>query len=322
MSLEVIKPGLFSVFQDLGRHGAQKLGVPASGAMDELAHRLANLAVGNAENEATLEIMLMGPTLRFNRPATIALAGADLGATLNEQPLALLAPIAVPAGAVLQFAKRKTGLRAYLAVAGGFGLPSLLGSTSTYVRGGFGGFQGRALRKGDVLNLPCRAERAALPPASAAALRLLRSLAQPDAAEPLRLVTGREWKYFSVVAQKLLLSTGYRVGPQSDRMGYRLEGPPLERACTGDILSSAVAFGTMQVPPNGMPIVLMADRQASGGYPRIAQVASVDLPRLAQVMPGETVHFSLISLNQAEELLLERGRTLGALREALDIKWK
>jgi urea carboxylase len=318
MSLEVVQPGLFSTFQDLGRYGVQKFGVPVSGAMDELSHRLANLLVGNADGEATLEVMLLGPVLRFKRAATIALAGADLGATLNDQPMPLAAPVRVPEGATLQFGKRRAGLRAYLALAGGFGLPAVLGSVSTYVRGGFGGYQGRSLRKGDILDPPgLGIPRHPASPVSGIAARLLQALAIIDTAEPLRILAGREWEDFTVAARQALLACPYRVGAQSDRMGYRLEGPVLERGNTGDMLSEAVAFGTMQVPPDGQPIVLMADRQASGGYPRIAQVASIDLPRLAQVMPGEPVRFTLITLEQAQALLRWRAQSLDALRCAL-----
>ncbi|XAH23315.1 biotin-dependent carboxyltransferase family protein [Xylophilus sp. GW821-FHT01B05] len=320
-TLEVVKPGLLSSFQDLGRTGLQSLGVPVCGAMDALSHRLANLLVGNDENQATLEITLMGPTLRFGRDSVLALAGADLSATLQlpgadpaapGTPLPLLQAIQVPAGALLQFGRRRNGLRAYLALAGGFGLTPVMGSCSTYLRGSLGGWQGRALRKGDLLPLPASAPTPGAASAEAVAAQL-QAVTGAAAGAPIRIIEGPEWAQFTTQAQQDFLATPYRVGAQSDRMGYRLEGAVLPRHVKRDMLSEAVAFGTVQVPPDGQPIVLMADRQTSGGYPRIAQVASVDLPRLAQVMPGESLHFERIPLERAQVLLLQRQDILMAL---------
>jgi urea carboxylase len=330
MTIEVVKPGLFSTFQDLGRSGFQHLGVPVSGAMDEVSHRVANLLAGNDEGEATLEITLLGPSLRFGRCSLVALCGADLSAVLvpadgqaeRARPLPLATACVVEAGELLQFGKRRAGLRSYLAVRGGFGLPRVMGSCSTHVRGGIGGFEGRALRKGDRLPLPdaARFDGELAPPGNAAFDAAWRRLASLDAGapiRPIRVTTGREQPHFAPEGLAAFLSTPYRVGAQSERMAYRLEGATLERRTSGDILSEAVAFGTVQVPPDGQPIVLMADRQSSGGYPRIAQVASVDLPRLAQVMPGESVRFEAVELAHAQHLLRQRAQHFTALRAAL-----
>ncbi|HEY4066566.1 MAG TPA: biotin-dependent carboxyltransferase family protein [Burkholderiaceae bacterium] len=329
MSIEVMKPGLFSTIQDLGRVGFQHLGVPVSGVMDELSHRIANLLVGNDEHEATLEITLLGPTLRFGRGAWIVLAGADLGAVSTAAgpaapdavPVPLETPTWIAPGATLQFGKRRSGLRAYLAVRGGFGVALAMGSRSTHVRGGIGGLEGRALRKGDALPLRAATEASAteaaaapLSPGVADALRALRDSA-PGA--PIRVTRGREWSEFTPAAQDAFLSQPAVVGSQSERMASRLQGAVLTRRASGDMLSEAVAFGTVQVPPEGQPIVLMADRQSTGGYPRIAQVATVDLPRLAQTMPGETVRFDCIELALAQRLLLTRSQQFAALRRAL-----
>jgi urea carboxylase len=345
--IEVLKPGMFSTFQDLGRFGFQSLGVSVSGAMDELSHRLANLLVGNDEAQATLEMTMVGATLRFDASALIALCGADLEASLLSEggnaksatPVDLAIATVVPAGSVLQFGKRQAGLRGYLAVAGGFDLPTVMGSASTHVRGALGGFEGRALRKGDVVGL--RGAGAMSTPVGAPALRssvgsarsasasvqvpaldatateLLCQLIEADVGTPIRLSRGREWALFTPAAQRALTTESMTVTSQSDRMAYRLDGPVLERLQPGDILSEAVAFGTVQVPPQGLPMVLMADRQSTGGYPRIAQVASVDLPRLAQIAPGETIRFEMIEVAQAQRLLIERARLLQALRESL-----
>ncbi|WPB56275.1 biotin-dependent carboxyltransferase family protein [Xylophilus sp. GOD-11R] len=322
MTIEVLKPGLLSTFQDLGRIGHQAIGMPTCGAMDALSHRIANALVGNHENEATLEITLVGPTLRFGRAATIVLAGADLGASVHPTdacavPLAPLRPVTVTPGTVLQFGRRKAGVRSYLALQGGFGLPPLMDSASTYLRGALGGWQGRALQKGDLLPLPPEPPAEATPVIAGTATALLLGLLERPRGAAVRLIEGPEWAQFNRASQRALMSGVYRIGSQSDRMGYRLEGPSLQRDEPRDMLSEAVAFGTMQVPPDGRPIVLMADRQTSGGYPRMAQVASVDLPLLAQHMPGDTLRFEPISLDAAQHLLVRRARAMQRLAHAL-----
>jgi antagonist of KipI len=315
-SFKVLKPGLFSSFQDLGRHGFQQLGVPVGGVMDELSHRLANRLVGNADEEATLEITQMGPTLRFTAEATIACCGAELSPSIDGLALPLDTPTRLRAGATLVFGRRLSGVRCYLAVRGGYALQPVMGSCSTYERAGYGGHAGRALRKGDVLGLklaqPPADHAGSAPGARAVAAFQSRWLEPGDT--PIRVMPGREWAQFSVQAQRSLLSGRYRVGALSDRMGYRLEGEPLPRRVAGDLVSEAVCFGTMQVPSDGQPIVLMAEHQTTGGYPRIAQVASVDLPRLAQYGPGDVLWFDMISIEAAQALLLARARELRALQ--------
>lgn len=308
-AIEVIKPGALSTFQDLGRIGYQQLGVPANGVMDERAHRLANALVGNPQDTATLEITLMGPTLRFGTATAVAICGADLDAGIDGTPLPIAQACVVPAGATLSFGKRKSGLRAYLAVAGGFALEPVMQSHSTFVRGGYGGMQGKPLRKADVIGL--RAPRAALPGAPMQARFAAGIMAAPEA--PLRVVRGREWEAFSADAHAAFTSAGFRIGAQSDRMGYRLEGPALTLSAPREMWSEAVAFGTIQVPPDGQPIVLMADRQTTGGYPRIAHVCAVDLPRLAQRMPGESVRFAVIGLDEAQRLAQLQDAAFAAL---------
>ncbi|MBP0625012.1 biotin-dependent carboxyltransferase family protein [Cupriavidus consociatus] len=308
-AIEVIKPGALSTFQDLGRAGYQQLGVPANGVMDERAHRLANALVGNPQDTATLEITLMGPTLRFGMATAVAVCGADLDASIDGTPLPIAQACVVPAGATLSFGKRKSGLRAYLAVAGGFALHPVMGSDSTFVRGGYGGMQGKPLRKADVIGL--RAPRAGLPDAPAQPSFAAGVMAAPEA--PLRVVRGREWDAFSADAHAAFTSAKFRIGAQSDRMGYRLEGPALALSAPREMWSEAVAFGTVQVPPDGQPIVLMADRQTTGGYPKIAHVCAVDLPRLAQRMPGESVRFTVVGLDEAQRLAQLQDTAFAAL---------
>lgn len=310
MTLRVLKPGLACTFQDLGRSGYQHLGVPANGVMDENAHRLANLLVSNEAEQATLEITLQGPELVFQSGTVIALAGADLRATLDGQPLEPLRAVRVRPGTVLAFGKRVSGARAYLAVRDGYRLPAILGSTSTYGRGAYGGFAGRALRRDDVIGIACNfANPPRVPLPREAAL-----LGYADG--PIRIVAGREWGLFRPAAQARFLSTAYRIENDSERMGYRLKGEPIELIEPANLLSEAVAFGTIQVPPSGQPIVLMADRQTTGGYPKIASVISVDLPRLAQKLPGDEVRFEQVSLDRAQQLSLARSALFAELEAA------
>jgi antagonist of KipI len=305
-----------STFQDLGRSGYQHLGIPVNGVMDERAHRLANALVGNLPSYATLEITLMGPVLRFHHDAVIALSGADLGGQLDGQPLPPDQAAAVSAGSELSFGKRRSGLRAYLAVRGGFAFDPVMGSASTYTRGGYGGHAGRPLKKGDMLETGPSVQSGQL----ARLGQLARSLSTafdddvglpPEA--PIRVTPGREWHYFSSRARQALETGPYRISPQSDRMGYRLEGEKLELTAPREVISEAVGFGSIQVPADGQPIILMADRQTTGGYPKIAHVCAVDLPRLAQTMPGETLRLTVVDLGTAQRLMLSQERSFASL---------
>jgi urea carboxylase len=311
VSIEVIKPGLYTTFQDLGRSGFQHVGVPVNGVMDERAHRLANILVGNSPEQATLEITLMGPTLAFHTATTIALGGADLSPSLGGQTLPVNQPVNVHSGAKLTFGRRTFGMRAYLAIHGGYALSAVMGSVSTNVRAGFGGLSGQPIRKGDVIALraPSIARHCSIP--GDFPYDLVRA---GDA--PVRVIGGREWEQFSEASQHQLLEEVYTITPQSDRMGYNLSGPKLSLARPREILSEAVTFGTIQVPPSGDPIILMADRGTSGGYPRIANVISVDLPRLAQKMPGDPVHFEKVTLDKAHELALCQARLFAEMETA------
>lgn len=324
--MRVRKPGLLTTVQDLGRHGHQREGVPVSGAMDKVALRIANLLLGNLESEAGLEITLVGPQLEFPEATLIALTGADLGAKLNGRTIPLWRPIRVEAGSFLTFAGHRAGCRAYLAVAGGIAVPPVLGSRSTYLRAGIGGYHGRALAAGDTL---LTGEPSALSARIAAALGrggAGRWTVSPAilplymAAPEVRALPGAHFDTLTPHAQATLWSTAFRVAPESDRMGFRLQGGPLALSVPLEMHSEGVAMGTVQLPPGGSPIILMADRQTTGGYPRIAQVATVDLPLLAQLRPGDTVRFRLCSLETAQTLLLLRERDLARFTLAVGFR--
>jgi len=319
--MTVLKPGMLSTFQDPGRSGWQHLGVPVSGPMDARAHRLANLLVGNDENTATLEVTLLGPQLRFDAPACFAIAGADLTATLNGQAAALHRPLVARAGDVLAWGARRQGVRAYLAVHGGWQLDEVMGSCATNLRSRFGGWHGRALAKGDVVPLRTTFAGDKLDMLADALWQQRIYLPGTLGLNPrrsLRILPGPHWAAFTTESQRALQQHPYRIGTASDRMGYRLEGPQLALTKPLQIISEGIGAGTMQVPADGAPIVLMADRQTTGGYPKMAHVASVDLPQLAQLAPGEHVRFDLITLDAAQALHAQR--QAGFARIAQDLQ--
>ncbi|CAH8243577.1 biotin-dependent carboxyltransferase family protein [Paenibacillus melissococcoides] len=318
--MRVETAGLLTTVQDSGRFGFQKYGVLASGAMDTVALRLANLLAGNQEGAAALEITLLGPKLVFEKSAVIALAGGNLSPAVDGVSLPLWWPVYIPAGKTLTFGRAVSGCRIYLAVAGGIHVPEVMGSRSTYLRAGMGGFRGRALQAGDVLETGvsnawrdmASDEPVVLP---WGASHELRPAYQDDPV--LRVVRGPEYHRFDEESRRKLWTERFRVTPQSDRMGYRLEGVPLALAEPLDMVSSAVGAGTIQVPPEGNPIVLLADRQTAGGYPRIAHVTSVDLPLIAQVKPGGQIRFEEVSLEEAQELYVMREHSIAQFRQGL-----
>jgi len=298
-AIVVLDAGLLTTVQDLGRFGWQQHGVPVSGAMDVWALRAANRLVGNDERSAALEITLAGPALRFDGPGVIAVTGGDLGARLQGRPMPPWQSVGVPSGTDLTFSGARDGMRAYLGVAGGIDVPLVLGSRSTLTRSRLGGYMGRALAAGD--RVPVGG--GATPPASAG-LRLPRTIIPAYGHfHTLRVVMGPQDDAFTEEGIRNFLSEVYTLAPQSDRVGCRLTGPRIGHRRGADIVSDGTAFGTVQVSGDGMPIVLMADRGTTGGYTKIATVASVDLPRLAQAAPGDRVRFVQVGVDEAQALL-------------------
>ena len=296
-AIEVVAPGLLTSVQDLGRWGYARYGVPTAGAMDSFAARAANLLVGNAPDAAVLEVTLAGPALRFRRACLVAATGADLSPHVDQAAIPGWTACAVQAGAVLRFGKRRVGLRSYLAVGGGIDVPRVLGSRSTYLRGGFGGHHGRALQAGDLLAVgPAQPECARL------AGRCLPPASRPrySRAPTVRVVLGPHDDRFPAAALAAFLSAAWAVGPASDRMGYRLQGPTLARHEPADLISMGMPLGGIQVPGDGQPIVLLYDHQTTGGYPLIATVIQADLPLLAQLAPGDTVRFQAVSVEEGQ----------------------
>jgi biotin-dependent carboxylase-like uncharacterized protein len=301
----VIRPGLFTTIQDEGRWGHQAIGVPVSGAMDLASHRLANVLAGNARDAATLEVTLAGPELRLEQETTVAIAGADLGATLDGVAMPPGSARRARAGGVLRFGPRRAGARAYVALGGGVDVPLVLGSRSTHTRSRMGGLEGRALRAGDRLPL-------GTVHGDPATIRAEAGLASGGAR--LRVLPGPQGGAFPPDALERLQSTRFTIAPQSDRMGYRLEGGVPLSAPGGEMISDATFVGGVQVPPSGHPILLMADRQTTGGYPQIAIVIAADLPQAGQLVPGDWVEFHVCSRGEALAALAhgeERLRVIG-----------
>ncbi|KMY54085.1 KipI antagonist [Bacillus sp. FJAT-27231] len=327
MTVKVLNQGLLTSVQDLGRYDSQKYGVIVSGAMDKYSLRVANLLVGNPENEGALEITLLGTSLQFEKDALIAITGGDLLATIDDEKASTWRPILVRKGSVLQFQSPLKGCRAYIAFAGGIAVPEVMGSKSTYLRAEIGGFKGRALQKEDVLefgemnefstSLFHKLEESNEDFTWAVNYDALINLQQT---QTIRVIRGTEFDRFDEASKKNLFNEPYTLTTQADRMGYRMEGPPLSLAKEFEMLSEGVTQGTIQVPPNGQPIILMADRQTTGGYPKIGQIISADLPSMAQLQPTAKIYFKEVSLEEAEMELLKKEQIINEIKIGIRFK--
>ena len=295
--LSIVRPGMFTTVQDLGRWGHQSRGVPVSGALDWFSHRLANRLLGNADTAATLEVTLLGPHVRFERDTIFAVTGADFRLTLDDTTVEMNRTIEAGRGEVLRFGERVRGARAYFAVAGGIDVPEILGSRSTHVLTATGGHQGRALRAGDILELGNEV---------GTAVHTDRAKTFPGSFLGLRVIPVDQDLAASLTARK------FQVSSRSDRMGYRLEGETIPIASAGELISTAVPTGAIQVPPTGQPILLMNDHATTGGYAIAAVVITADLPLAAQLAPGDAVEFEACSLETADAERRRREAALGA----------
>ena len=329
MNVIVESAGFLTTVQDLGRLGHRQSGVSLGGALDSFALRVANALVGNDDSAAGLELTLGSVRLRFADDRVVAWCGGAFGVRIGEQDLPAGHAGLVTKNEELILTAPSAGARAWLAISGGLDVPVILGSRSTDLRGNFGGYEGRALREGDLL--PLFKERRF---ATAVLIGRRLQTAAPWISEwgapaswtgvaktgVLRIVRGANWGRFTPEAQAALVATPFMVTPDSDRMGARLDGPILERIDSGDLLSEAVAPGILQVPPNGKPILLLGDCQTIGGYPKIAHVITVDLPFAAQLWPGDLVRFEEVSLAEAHELLRKREDDFARFRIGLSLQ--
>jgi antagonist of KipI len=313
MSVRVLAPGMLTTIQDLGRHGSRHLGVGNAGALDAYSHSVANLLAGNPVGTATLEITLAGPRLAFDEDTVIALCGAQCEAAIDGIPLPGWRRAWVPAGAMLELHACRHGSRAYLAVSGGFAVDKVLGSASTDLRGGFGGLEGRALVAGDVLVTT----RTAIPNVAKAAIARWWIDPSPDlefgSTTLVRVLPGGD----STTPGDALFSRPWRVSNTSNRQGLRLEGDALDITDVRERVSEPVPPGTLQLPPDGQPIVLLADAQTHGGYPRIGHAIHADWPRLAQLRAGDAVYFVPCTQSAARDAQREQAQRLARIALAI-----
>jgi antagonist of KipI len=303
---KVIHPGMYTTYQDLGRKGFRKYGIPLSGAMDTLAFRASNLLVGSAESEAGLEVTLQGLEMVALEPLLGAVTGADLQLTINSEYHPPWRSFLLKAGDVVHFKRRISGLRAYFAVRGGFQAPTFMGSCSVFERGSMG----IPLRKDEIL------EVGDAPPGSLHEISIPEEfLPKPSDRISIRVITGPQIEAFTPQGVETFLHSAYRVTPQSDRIGYRLDGPRISHRGRADIISEPVVPGSIQVPSDGQPIILAADSQVTGGYAKIATAISSDLDLLGQALPGDTIRFEETDQVGAHEARLERRELLDWIRE-------
>lgn len=331
MGLTVIKSGLLVTLQDAGRYGYGRYGISAGGVMDGFAYRVANVLVGNEDGAAVLEITWSGFAVEFQSDMWVAITGGDMSPAIQGTRVPMWRPVYIKAGSVLSFQQRLSGCRAYLAVSGGFEVPMVMDSYSTYLRAEIGGYEGRPLQKGDVLNAhPTRLPRVSsgFPHDEAGTFFTVKWSVSADLYSindqeaVVRVLRGRQYDDFDSSSKLALFRDSFRITPQSDRMGYRLSGPLLQLSQEKEYVSEPVSIGTVQVPADGQPIVLMADRQTLGGYPKIAQVASVDVPLIAQLPPGGKIRFKEITLGEAERLYTNYIRELRMTEAMIKLKLK
>ena len=305
-TIQIKTPGLLTTVQDLGREGFGPIGVSPSGAADPISLRLGNRLVANAESAAGLEMTLLGGTFLFLEGAILALTGSDFGATLDGAAVDLGTSVDVRPGGTLRLGPTCSGARCYLCVQGGIVVTPFLGSASTHILTGLGGFEGRSLRKGDVLHIG---------PATGSfrkrtiAPQVLKYLSPRKV---LRVTPGPQMDWFSESALRAFYAGTYRVSEQSNRMGLRLEGTRVSQSAGREMITEGISLGAVQVPPGGLPIILFVDQPTTGGYPKIANVISADLHRVGQLRPGDEIQFEQVTLEIARSLLIEQEKLLAS----------
>lgn len=317
MGIRILKGGMLTTVQDLGRTGYQSQGFSVAGVMDVRSFKIANLLLDNPENEAVLEFTLIGPTLEFTSSTIIAITGGDFQPTLNGEPVEMYRALYINKGDILKFGSARTGSRGYIAFSSYLNIPVVMGSRCTNLKSSLGGFKGRKLQAGDYIGF--RIKRRYLP------FFLSRKL-EPDRFDDvqaeLRVVMGPQDDLFSKQGLETFLTQEYTVTSDFDRMGCRLEGPFIAPKKGSDIISDGIAFGSIQVPAHGKPIILLADRQTTGGYGKIATVASVDIPKLVQRKTDHKIRFRAISVEEAQELYLNEIKELDAMRKTIHVPCK
>jgi antagonist of KipI len=307
--IEVRAPGLLTTVQDLGREGFGPMGVSPSGAADPVALRIGNRLVGNAEGAAGLEMTLLGGTFVFPERAVVALTGANFGGTLDNGSMEMWSSLEVQPGQTLRMGPTRAGARCYLCVKGGIDVKLFLGSASTHLLSGLGGFEGRALRKGDVLRIRAANGGFRTFRKTKVAGRALEKLSPHRV---LRVTAGPQSDWFTEEVQKVFYGNTFRVAEESNRMGLRLEGAAISTPFGGEMISEGVSLGAVQITASGLPIILFVEQQTTGGYPKIANVISADLSSLGQLRPRDEIRFERVELDTARMLLLEQEKLLAS----------
>lgn len=310
--IKVNKAGFFTTVQDLGRIGYQKFGMPVAGVMDNFSYQIANYLVGNSECEAVLEATFLGPELEFNDEMSVAITGANMMPKLNGKAIPMWESVKVSKGDKLVLSGITSGLRTYIAFSGSLEIDLVNNSKSTYAKSGIGGFKGRKLMNNDELEIKI--------PENIISGKYLDSKYIPEyeMKNIIRVILGPQDDYFTDEGINTFLNTeGYKITKEADRMGYRLDGKTITHKEKADIISDGAIFGSVQVPANGLPIILMADRQTTGGYTKIATVISSDLPILAQMGTGCEIVFKRIALAEAHKLYKEYKKRISAIKEQI-----
>ena len=313
MGIRILKGGMMTTVQDLGRYGYQSQGFSVAGVMDVSSFKIANLLLDNPENEAVLEITLIGPTLEFTSATIIAITGGDFQPTINGEPAPMYTALYMNKGDVLKFGSARTGSRGYIAFSSYLDIPVVMGSRCTNLKSGLGGFKGRKLEADDYIGF--RIKRRYLP------FFLSRKLDMDEFDQTeatLRVVMGPQDGMFSKQGIQTFLGSEYTVTNEFDRMGCRIEREPIEHVGDGNINTDGISVGSIQVPTNGKPIIMLADRQSTGGYAKIGTVISVDLAKIAQAQPGQKVRFVNVSLDLAQDLYIRELESIKALDEKLN----
>jgi len=310
--IEIIEPGVLSTIQDLGRFGYQKYGVPVSGAMDQFAYRVGNIIANNNQSSPSIETTVFGLKFKFLKDSVFALTGGNLNPCINQKPIMMWQSIIAKENDILEFQTPMDGCRSYISFEGGISLPDILGSKSTYVNSNLGGFHGRSLLSGDILT-----NEQTFEPNKYVHRRFPPKLLAPNYGHDheIRVILGPQQRSFTAKGIETFQESEYIVSDQSNRIGYRLEGPKIEHFGSSDILSDGTMIGSIQVPGNGNPIILMSDRGVTGGYPKIATVISSDISKIAQALPGDKIKFLVISNREAESILTSTENLIANIAE-------
>ena len=312
--MKILKPGMYTTIQDIGRYNHQKSGMSVSGAMDQFSLRVANILVGNIDNEACLETTLFGLKIKFEGDALIAITGANLMPMINNKAIDMWSGIKVLNGDELSFGTPESGCRSYIAIQHGIDVPEVMGSKSTYVKGKVGGFNGRMLKAGDEIKIN-QAGESDFTSIKKLPIELIPSYYKDNI---VRVIMGPQDNYFTKNGIYTFLDSEFEVTNEADRMGYRLSGPKISHITSADIISDGITMGSVQIPGEGAPIIMMADRQTTGGYTKIATIITPDINIVGQLKPGDSIRFEVINIEEAHRIYRKYIKDFDSIRESVE----